>query len=283
MKTTLPLALVLCLFAATLAFAQPAADPNAAQRQQLQQRIVPLRQEIQSLQQRLEARYPGDISAEQIQQRIQTLQQQVEPLQQQLQALGAAPGGGFGGGRGGGRGGAVTVPDNATPDQLRDVIQRLQQQNQQLAQQGRGAQPAREPAPPPCVPVNPNATQEARDLLKKLCDVSGKGILTGQHNFPNHRTVDTERVHATTGKYPAIWGSDFGFTDGEDKDAITHRDLMIEEAKKQYAAGSIVYLCWHMLRPTEDEPGKADPAGGGPAQAGPAACRPASPTISGWS
>jgi mannan endo-1,4-beta-mannosidase len=36
-----------------------------------------------------------------------------------------------------------------------------------------------------------------------------------------------------------------------------HRDLMIEEAKKQAAAGSIVTLCWHMLRPTEDEPGKA--------------------------
>jgi len=40
-----------------------------------------------------------------------------------------------------------------------------------------------------------------------------------------------------------------------------HRDLMIEEAKKQAAAGSIIYLCWHMLRPTEDEPGQADPNG----------------------
>jgi hypothetical protein len=32
---------------------------------------------------------------------------------------------------------------------------------------------------------------------------------------------------------------------------------MIAEAKKQAAAGSIIYLWWHMLRPTEDEPGKA--------------------------
>jgi mannan endo-1,4-beta-mannosidase len=64
-------------------------------------------------------------------------------------------------------------------------------------------------------------------------------------------------VYAATGKYPAIWGSDFGFLDGEDKDSVIHRDLMIEEAKKQAAAGSIVYLCWHMLRPTEDEPAKA--------------------------
>ena len=121
----------------------------------------------------------------------------------------------------------------------------------------------RPPAPPPynCEPVNPNATPEARALLKTLCAVSGKGILSGQHNFPNQRSQDTDRVFAATGKYPAIWGSDFGFLDGEDKDSIMHRDLMIEEAKKQAAAGSIIYLCWHMLRPTEDEPGKADPNG----------------------
>ncbi len=116
------------------------------------------------------------------------------------------------------------------------------------------------PAPPPpytCDPVNPNATPEARALLKTLCAVSGKGTLSGQHNFPNQRSQDTDKVFAATGKYPAIWGSDFGFLDGEDKDSILHRDLMIEEAKKQAAAGSIIYLCWHMLRPTEDEPGKA--------------------------
>jgi mannan endo-1,4-beta-mannosidase len=263
MKTTLPLALVVCLIAATLAFGQPAADANAAQRQQIQQQIQPIQLELQSLQQRLVARYPGDLSPEQIQQRIQALQQQLQPLQQQLQALGGAAG--FGGGRGaggrGGRGGPITVPDNATPDQLKDAIQRLQQQNQQLTQQLRNAQPAREPAPPPCVPVNPNATPEAKELLAKICAVSGKGILTGQHNFPNQRNLDTEAIHSTTGKYPAIWGSDFGFLDGEDKDAITHRNLMIEEAKRQYAAGSIIYLCWHMLRPTEDEPGKSNPGG----------------------
>ncbi|MGO9270416.1 MAG: glycosyl hydrolase [Terriglobia bacterium] len=117
---------------------------------------------------------------------------------------------------------------------------------------------ARPPTPPPyqCEPVNPNATLEARALLKTLCAVSGKGILTGQHNYPNQRSQDYDKVNAITGKYPAIWGSDFGFTDDEDKDSILHRDLMIEEAKKQAAAGSIIYLCWHMLRPTEDEPGQ---------------------------
>lgn len=131
------------------------------------------------------------------------------------------------------------------------------------------ARPPRPPAPPPynCEPVNPNATPEARALLKTLCAVSGKGILTGQHNFPNQRSQDTDKVFAITGKYPAIWGSDFGFTDGEDKDSVLHRDLMIEEAKKQAAAGSIIYLCWHMLRPTEDEPGKPGESWRGSVQA----------------
>jgi len=122
-----------------------------------------------------------------------------------------------------------------------------------------GQPAARLTAPPPynCEPVNPDASPEARALLKKLCAVSGKGILTGQHNFPNQRSKDSDKVAEIAGKYPAIWGSDFGFTDGEDKDSVIHRDLMIEEAKKQAAAGSIIALCWHMLRPSEDEPGKA--------------------------
>jgi mannan endo-1,4-beta-mannosidase len=127
------------------------------------------------------------------------------------------------------------------------------------------AAPAAEPAPvrpqaPPsynCEPVNPDASPEARALLKTLCGLSGKGILTGQHNFPNDLSKHSEKVNEMVAKYPALWGSDFGFLDGEDKDSIAHRDLMIEEAKKQAAAGSIITLCWHMLRPTEDEPGKA--------------------------
>jgi len=128
---------------------------------------------------------------------------------------------------------------------------------------------AQPPAPPlyQCEPVNPNATQEARALLKTLCAVSGKGILTGQHNYPNERNQDYDKVYALTGKYPTIWGSDFGFTDDEDKDSTLHRDLMIQEAKKQAAAGSIIYLCWHMLRPTEDEPGQPGASWRGSVQA----------------
>jgi mannan endo-1,4-beta-mannosidase len=115
--------------------------------------------------------------------------------------------------------------------------------------------------------VNPNATPEARALLKTLCAVSGKAILSGQHNYPNHRSQDSDKVNVVTGKYPAIWGSDFGFTDAEDKDSILHRDLMIAEAKKQAAAGSIIYLCWTCCGPPRTNPAS-------PVTVGVAACRP---------
>jgi mannan endo-1,4-beta-mannosidase len=238
----------------TTAAEQAAAAASAAQRQQI-------RLELQSLQQRLAARYPGDLPPEQIQQRIQQLQQQLEKLGP-APALG--PGGrGFGAGRGGR--GPVTPPADATPEQLRQIID---QQNQQITRLQAVVQPpARPSAPPPCVPVNPDATQEARDLLKRICDVAGKAILTGQHNFPNERNADTEAIHQATGKYPVIWGSDFGFTNLEDKDAVPHRDLLIEEARRQHRAGSIIYFCWHMLRPTEDEPGQPGASWSGSVQA----------------
>ena len=112
------------------------------------------------------------------------------------------------------------------------------------------------PTAPPysCEPVNPQATIEAKNLLRSLCAISGKGILSGQHNFPNQRSQDTELVYSLTGQHPAIWSSDFGFTSGDDKDSIDHRDLIIKEAQKQFAAGSLIYLCWHVVRPMDDEP-----------------------------
>lgn len=110
------------------------------------------------------------------------------------------------------------------------------------------------PAPAPCEPVNPNATAGARALLRTLCALSGKQILSGQHNFPNRLSLHSERMARNVGKYPYVWGSDFGFTGGDDKDSIEGRDAMIAEAIRQHAAGSIITLMWHVVRPTDDEP-----------------------------
>jgi hypothetical protein len=78
--------------------------------------------------------------------------------------------------------------------------------------------------------------------------------LTGQHNFPNHLSRWSDRIYDLTGKFPAVFGSDFGFSGGEDKDSVLGRPAMIEEAKRQYRNGAVIALCWHEVRPTDDEP-----------------------------
>jgi mannan endo-1,4-beta-mannosidase len=107
-------------------------------------------------------------------------------------------------------------------------------------------------APP--APVNPHASSEARALLQYFDSISGQYTLTGQHNFPNDASRWTDRAYDLTGKYPALFGQDFGFSGGDDKDSITSRPAMIAEVKRQYEHGAVIALTWHAVRPTDDEP-----------------------------
>ena len=102
--------------------------------------------------------------------------------------------------------------------------------------------------------VNAHATPEAKALLRFIDSISGHYTLTGQHNFPNSISRWTDRAYDLTGKYPALFGQDFGFAGGDDKDSVEARPAMIAEAERQYANGSVVALTWHAVRPTDDEP-----------------------------
>ena len=102
--------------------------------------------------------------------------------------------------------------------------------------------------------MNPDASPEAVALLRQLDQISGKSILSGEHNYPNTISRYSDRVLDLTGKYPSIFGQDFGFSSGEDKDSILSRPAMIREVIRQYRAGSIPALCWHAVPPTQDEP-----------------------------
>jgi len=103
-------------------------------------------------------------------------------------------------------------------------------------------------------PVNSHATPEARALLAYLYSISGKGTLTGEHNFPNHGSRWSDEAYFLTGKYPGLFGQDFGFSGGDDKDSVLSRPAMIEEVKRQYKNGAVIALTWHAVKPTEDEP-----------------------------
>jgi mannan endo-1,4-beta-mannosidase len=111
-----------------------------------------------------------------------------------------------------------------------------------------------QPVNPAPAPVNPHATPEARALLTFLASISGHAYITGQHNYPNTASRYTDLAYDLTGKYPGLYGQDFGFSAGDDKDSVLSRPAMIEEAERQYRNGAVIAFTWHEVRPTDDEP-----------------------------
>ena len=107
---------------------------------------------------------------------------------------------------------------------------------------------------PDAQPVNPDATPVARALLHDLDTITGHATISGEHNYPNTVSRYSDRVYNLTGQYPAIFGQDFGFSSGDDKDSTLGRPSMIEEVIRQYRNGAVIALTWHAVRPTDDEP-----------------------------
>ena len=90
--------------------------------------------------------------------------------------------------------------------------------------------------------------------MQILYGVSGRYTLTGQHNYPNTKDTFTQRTAEVCGKVPAVFGQDFGFAAPGNQDAAAARPDIIAEIKRQHQKGSIITLCWHAVRPTDDEP-----------------------------
>lgn len=103
-------------------------------------------------------------------------------------------------------------------------------------------------------PVTPNASPEARALLKVLYAISTRYTIVGQHNYPGDQDFYTRRAAALNKKTPALYGTDWGFAAADDKDTAYSRRDTVRELIKQYQSGSIIALCWHEVPPTEDEP-----------------------------
>jgi mannan endo-1,4-beta-mannosidase len=103
-------------------------------------------------------------------------------------------------------------------------------------------------------PANPNTSLEAKALLGLLHEISGKYILTGQHNFPNAKNRNSQFASKYIGKTPAIFSTDFGFAKDGDKDSYLARQDIVAEAIKQHQMGFIVAIMWHAVPPTANEP-----------------------------
>jgi Glycosyl hydrolase family 26 len=111
-------------------------------------------------------------------------------------------------------------------------------------------------------PVADGASPEATALLQLVTDVSGRYLLTGQHNFPNVHDRNSVFAAAYTGKAPVIFGSDWGHAKAGDTDSYLARPDIVKEAIRQHQQGAIVTLCWHAIPPTSDEPGTFRPLPG---------------------
>jgi len=103
-------------------------------------------------------------------------------------------------------------------------------------------------------PVTPNASPEAVALLTYIQSLSGRHILSGQHNYPASGDRNTQFAADYVGETPVIWSQDFGFARDGDKDSYLSRPDIIREAIRQHHKGAIVTLCWHAVPPTADEP-----------------------------
>ena len=103
-------------------------------------------------------------------------------------------------------------------------------------------------------PATPDLSKEAYALLEVFYTLSGKYILTGQHNYPNTRDRNSKFAAEYTGKTPVIWSTDWGHAREGDSDSYLARPDIVDEAIRQHKLGSIVTICWHAVPPTADEP-----------------------------
>ncbi len=109
--------------------------------------------------------------------------------------------------------------------------------------------------------VNPNATQKAKDVYRYIYNLKYQGLMTGQHNYAktwngsNTGIRATNSVNTIIGHYPGLWGSDFSYTDPGYTIAQLQdtRQRMIDVAKAQADAGSIITLTYHMVTPKLEE------------------------------
>jgi mannan endo-1,4-beta-mannosidase len=107
---------------------------------------------------------------------------------------------------------------------------------------------------PAAKPITPNATPEAVQLLEYIYSISGKKILSGQHGAPLTGSNRLPVVHRVTGRYPAVFGQDFGFSYPGYWDGINFRQRLVDEAIRRHGEGFIITIMWHAIAPTLDEP-----------------------------
>lgn len=105
--------------------------------------------------------------------------------------------------------------------------------------------------PPAAVLSDPQATPRAQALYAWLYGIWGKQVIAGQQDLTWDDSVDmAARVHADTGKYPALMGYDFMNTGQTGQAGKPAQGLhQVEEAIAFARRGGLVTFCWHWRDP----------------------------------
>lgn len=85
---------------------------------------------------------------------------------------------------------------------------------------------------------NPDASPEAKELYRYICEISSEYVLSGQQegfSSPG-KNDENDYIFEASGKYPAIRGFDFIDDDF---------DGVCERAEEWHNKGGIVTICWH--------------------------------------
>ena len=83
-------------------------------------------------------------------------------------------------------------------------------------------------------PVTSNASDEAKDLLSFIYEISGKQTISGQHCAPLVGPIRLSVVHRFTKKYPALFGQDF-----EGFNQLNYDQLLKLAGNKPIALGEV--------------------------------------------
>ncbi|CAN5234737.1 hypothetical protein BH09BAC6_BH09BAC6_33090 [soil metagenome] len=98
-------------------------------------------------------------------------------------------------------------------------------------------------------PVNENASAGVNKVLSLLYEIKGKNILSGQQNYNSDLNTFSDSAKKISGKYPAVWGSDFMLWGDKDLG-----QQLVNEAIKKSKEGYLITIMWHEGRPTDEPP-----------------------------
>jgi mannan endo-1,4-beta-mannosidase len=85
-------------------------------------------------------------------------------------------------------------------------------------------------------------------VINYLRSITGTSIVSGQHNKEPATAPGayTQQVNAVTGQWPGLWGGEMMFRSTDQ----ANRQRVVDQAKQEWANGSLVALTWHACSPT---------------------------------